>query len=129
MSFLYLIPFYAKWHYIEGFRDLSHNWKSFIFFILHFFSLGLLVRTWFAPFRRLNEAYKREFDAEVFFETLVANTLMRMVGFVLRTVVILIGLFVLLLTVVFGPVAFVLWALAPLVVLFLFTIGTANLWL
>ena len=127
MHLLYLIPFYIKWHYTEGFKDLSRNWKSFIAFVLHFFSIGLLFRTWFAPFGRLDEEYRKEFGAEVFFETLVTNTLMRVVGFVLRAFVIVIGLLTLLFMVVLGPVALVLWALAPFIILFLFTLGVINL--
>ena len=127
MPFIYLIPFYAKWHYTEGFKDLFHNWKNLIFFVLHFFSLEILFRTWFAPFGRLNEEYRKGLDPEAVFETLVANILMRMVGFVLRAIVIIIGIFVLLLTTIFGPVALILWAFAPFIILFLFIGGVVNL--
>lgn len=127
MHLIYLIPYYTKWHYTEGFKDLFRNWKNFISFTLYFFSLGLLFKTWFAPFGRLNEEYQREFDAEVFFETLVANTMMRLVGFTLRTIVIVIGLLVLLLVIVFGPVVLALWTLAPFIVLSLFAFGALNL--
>ena len=127
MNLLYLVPFYAKWHYTEGLRDLSRNWKGFILFTIYFFSLGTLLRTLFAPFGRLDEAYKKEFDAEVFFETLVANTLMRVVGFVLRTFVIIVGLLVLILVLVLGPVAFVLWMFAPFLVVAMFVFGLVNI--
>jgi len=129
MHFLYLISSYTKWHYTEGFKDLSRNWKSFILFILHFFSLGFLFRTWLAPFGRLNEEYKKGFNAEVFFETLVVNTLMRIVGFVLRTIVIAACLLVLFLAIVFAPVALVLWVFMPFIILFLLALGTVNLFL
>ena len=127
MYLLYLIPFYVRWHYTEGFRDLSRNWKGFISFTLHFFSIRLLFRTWFAPFGRLNEEYKKGFDTEAFFETLVVNTLMRVVGFVLRTFVIVIGLLVLFLVIILGPIVLMLWALAPFIILSLFTFGIVNL--
>lgn len=127
MPFLYLIPFYAKWHYTEGFQDLSRNWKSFIFFVLHFFSIGFLFKTWFAPFSRLNEEYKKGFNPEDFFETLAVNTLMRLVGFILRTIIIAAGLSVLLLVALIGPLALVLWALSPIIFLVLFILGVANL--
>src|SRR3989344_3533372 len=129
MHFLYLISSYTKWHYTEGFKDLSRNWKSFILFILHFFSLGFLFRTWLAPFGRLNEEYKKGFNAEVFFETLVVNTLMRIVGFVLRTIVIAACLLVLFLAIFFAPVALVLWVFMPFIILFLLALGTVNLFL
>lgn len=123
MHLLYLVPFYVKWHYTEGFRDLSRNWKSFLSFTLHFFSIGLLFRTWFAPFERLDEDYKKEFNTEVFLETLVVNTLMRVVGFVLRTFVIIMGLVALFIVAMLGPAIFVLWALVPFILLFLFIFG------
>jgi|SRR3989338_1194353 len=123
MRFLYLIPFYLRWHYSEGCKDLFHNWQSFVSFVLYFFSIGFLFKTLFAPFGRLNEEYKKGFNPETFFETLVVNTLMRVVGFVLRTFVIVVGLVALLMVVVLGPVVFVLWTLAPLIILFLFIFG------
>ncbi|MDO8590254.1 MAG: hypothetical protein Q7R69_03205 [bacterium] len=129
MGFFYLLPFYTRWHYTDGLKDLLHNWKNLILFVRHFFSLGLLFRTWFAPFGRLDEEYQKGLNPEVFFETLVVNTLMRMVGFVLKTFVMTAGLLVLLLLVIAGPVAFVLWALVPLIILFLFSLGAINLFI
>lgn len=127
MHFLSLIFFYVHWHYTEGFKDLSRNWKSFLLFVLHFFSLKLMFRTWLSPFGRLNEVYKKEFNMEDFFETLVVNTLMRIVGFVLRTFVIIIGFLVLTLMVLLGPLVLVLWVLIPLAVFFLFFLGIITL--
>lgn len=127
MYLLSLIPFYTKWHYTEGLKNLFNNWKNFIVFTLHFFSLGFLFKTWFAPFGRLDEKYKKDFDLEAFFETLVVNTLMRIVGFVLKTFVIVIGLFVLLLVTISGPVVFILWMFMPFVVFFTFIFGMNNL--
>jgi len=127
MNFLYLIPFYTRWHYTEGIKDLSRNWKNFLSFILYFFSLGFLTRTLFAPFGRLNEEYKKGTDAEAFLETLVANTLMRVIGFILRIVVIIIGLLTVFVVILLGPIIFVLWVLAPFIILFLFTFGVTGL--
>lgn len=127
MHLLYLIPFYAKWHYTEGLIDLFSNWRSFVAFVLHFFSLGLLVKTLFAPFGRLDEEYRKGFDAEAYFETLVANTLMRVVGFVLRTFVIIIGVLVLLVVIVLGPITLLLWVFAPFIIISLFSLGVTNL--
>lgn len=127
MGFLYLLPFYTKWHYTDGLKDLLHNWKNLILFTLHFFSLRFLFGTWFAPFGRLDEEYKKGLNPEAFFETLVVNTLMRVVGFVLKTFVMLAGLLVLLLVVIAGPVAFVLWVFTPFIIFFLFIQGAISL--
>lgn len=127
MYLLYLMPLYAKWHYGGGFRDLYHNWKNFISFTLHFFSIKILFSTLLAPFWRLDEEYKKEFDPESFFETLVVNTLMRLVGFFSRMFVIAIGLIVLFMVLVLGPVTLLLWALAPLAVIALFILGVFSI--
>ena len=127
MYSLYLIPFYAKWHYTEGFRDLYRNWRSFVLFVIHFFSLRLLFLTWLSPFGRLNEEYKKGFDLEGFLETLIVNTMMRLVGFVLRTFVIVSGLVSLVAVVLLGPVLFILWVFTPFIVLILLVESLVNL--
>lgn len=127
MQAIYLLPFYIKWHYSEAFRDLWRNWKSFLIFILHFFSLKLLMRTWVSPFGRLNEGYRKTFSLEDFLETLVVNTMMRLVGFFMRTFVIISGLIVFALVFFFGIVAIILWVLAPLIVISLFIQGLSFL--
>ncbi len=127
MYSLYLIPFYAKWHYTEGLRDLYRNWKSFVLFVIHFFSLRLLFLTWLSPFGRLNEEYKKGFDLEGFLETLIVNTMMRLVGFVLRTFVIVSGLVSLVAVVLLGPVLFILWVFTPFIVLILLVESLVNL--
>jgi len=127
MYSLYLIPFYAKWHYTEGFRDLYRNWRSFVLFVIHFFSLRLLFLTWLSPFGRLNEEYKKGFDLEGFLETLIVNTMMRLVGFVLRTFVIVSGLVSLVAVVLLGPVLFILWVFTPFIVLILLAESLVNL--
>lgn len=127
MHSLYLISFYGKWHYTQGFRDLYRNWRSFVLFVLHFFSLRLLFRTWLSPFGRLDEEYKKGFDLEGFLETLIVNTMMRLVGFVLRTFVIVSGLVSLVAVLLLGPVLFVLWIFTPFLVLILLLESLVNL--
>lgn len=127
MYTIYLLPLYIKWHYSEAFRDLFHNWKHFLVFVSHLFSLKLLVKTWFSPFGRLNEDYKKTFSLEDFMETLVVNVVMRLVGAVMRTFVIISGLVTLTAVFALGLLSFVLWALAPLVVVSLFIQGLSLL--
>ena len=127
MFFLSLIPFYLRWHYSEGLKDLSKNWKNFISFVLHFFSLGLLFRTWLTPFGRLTEDYQRGLHLEAFFETLVTNTLMRIVGFVLRSFVMVFGVIALSAVVILGPVVLIIWLLIPFLIPLLLFVGLGNI--
>lgn len=118
---------YLTWHYSGGLRDIIYNWRSLIYFTRHFFSFGFLFQTWFSPFGRLNEQYGKQFNAEAFFETLVVNVLMRVVGFFLRTFVIIAGFIVLLLVVILGPVLILLWLLVPIFIVLMFFSGVFKL--
>ncbi len=127
MQTIYLPFLYIRWHYSEAFADLYRNWQNSLIFILHIFSLKLLFKTWFSPLGRLNEDYKKSFDLEAFLETLVVNTMMRLVGFVMRTFVIISGLLALVVVFLLGLSAFILWTLAPLIIVSLFIQGISLL--
>jgi len=85
-----------------------------------FFSVWSLLTTIFAPYKRLSERYKGGLDLEDLFGTIVVNLLMRIVGFVLRFILILIGLIFTLLTFIFGFFAFLVWLILPLLIPFIF---------
>ena len=71
----------------------------------------------------MGEEYKKGFDLEEFGATLVVNGLMRIVGFLMRLVIILIGSIVFLCVVVIGLASFVVWAALPFLSVFLFAKG------
>lgn len=112
-----LIGTYTLWHYSHAVKALIAIWRNFIFFFYHLFSLPLLVRTLFAPWRRLAQPYPDVFDAGEIFGTFITNTLMRIVGAVLRLVFIIIGTTALVVTGIVGIAACVLWLAAPFLVL------------
>lgn len=116
--FLFL-PYYARWHYSRGFRDLFRNWIFIVSFVFSFFSISFLIKSLFAPWQRLNENYKKGFDPEAFFSTLLVNGIMRVVGFVTRFFVIMVGLISTALSFFGGIIVLVLWAVFPLLIAFL----------
>ncbi|OHA88017.1 MAG: hypothetical protein A2653_01625 [Candidatus Zambryskibacteria bacterium RIFCSPHIGHO2_01_FULL_43_25] len=127
MWLLYVIPDYTRWHYSGGLKALWRNVRVFFTFLVHLFSLPILVRTIFLPWRRMNESYKKGFDPGDFFSTLVVNTVLRLVGFVIRLVVILVGVCLLALATICSVLIVLSWLLAPLIVVFLLSLGFANL--
>lgn len=110
-----LFPAYLSWHYSAALLALFNIWRNFVWFTYHFFSIGLLTRTLFSPWRRLGEDYKKgSLDVESWFETLVVNTLMRAVGVLVRLAVIIFGsLALVLITIAILP-ALVAWLFLPL---------------
>lgn len=124
---LRLAWYYFSWHYTTGVVDLLRNWRNFLWFFFHFFSIATLARTLFAPWRRLTTEYEKGFDPEQFFTTLAGNIIVRIVGALLKTIVIAIGLGVLALVVLLGAAFFLAWLAAPFLVILLFFVSVLFL--
>ena len=105
---------YLKWHYGSALSELSNIYKNIFKFLVNFFSLQLLLKTLFRPWRRMNEPYGKGLDLEAFFESFVVNSLMRVVGFVVRIIVITIGLIVITVSLIGALVLYVAWLIAPI---------------
>lgn len=104
---------YFVWHYSTAIQEGLGIWKNFIWFISHFFSIGLLLRTLFLPWKRIKEYYGRGFDPQKYFETFFVNLIMRFVGFFVRGVFIIIGLAAEVGIFILGALAFVIWLAMP----------------
>jgi hypothetical protein len=116
MNFLFFFWEYVGWHYGRALAELIGLWRGFVWFFYHFFSMPLLVRTLFAPFHRL-EIHERHIGLEERMSNIVANLLMRVFGFVMRTFMLAIGGAVVVATICIGVVVYLAWLLAPLTLL------------
>jgi hypothetical protein len=108
---------YVKWHYGEGLREFFGVARNFLWFVTNFFSFKLLLKTLFAPWRRMGENYEGGFDLAAYASTFIVNTLMRVVGFLTKIVVLLIGLVSYILVLVFSFFLSVIWIFAPAIIL------------
>lgn len=113
---------YFAWHYGRGVVEFFSLWKNFLWFGYHYFSVPLMFRTLFSPFHRIHET-SRGFNLELMLENIVANTMMRILGFVLRSVVIAAGLVSEIVILVLGSIAFIIWILFPLIIAALIVSG------
>ncbi|OHA88763.1 MAG: hypothetical protein A2741_01580 [Candidatus Zambryskibacteria bacterium RIFCSPHIGHO2_01_FULL_43_27] len=127
MDLLIFLPEYFRWHYSRAWKDLARNCSQFIRFTISFFSITFLVRTLFAPWKRMKENYEKGFDPEGFFSTLIVNLIMRLVGFVIRTFALAVGIVAVILVLLISALVFVFWALFPAIVAFLFAIGIVKI--
>ncbi|MFA6269930.1 MAG: hypothetical protein WC657_01850 [Candidatus Paceibacterota bacterium] len=110
-----LISAYIKWHYGQGLREFFGVTQNFLWFVAHFFSFKLLLRTLFAPWKRLGENYSGGLDLEAFASSFIVNTLMRAVSFVIKTLVLVLGLVSYILVFIFAVFVFIIWILAPII--------------
>lgn len=108
---------YLVWHYSRAFRDIGALWFNFAWFITHFFSIPLLFRTLFSPWKRLSDGYTRE-GFEKMAETFVFNLMSRVLGFLVRAVILAIGLSLLLLALVVFIAFLFVWLFLPFIALF-----------
>lgn len=112
-----------RWYYSTALRNLFKIWRDFVWFFYHFFSIGVLFRTLFSPWRRLDEGYKKGLELEAWFETFIVNSLMRVVGAMMRMLFIIIGLVALILITISIVPLILAWIIFPFVLLALFIIG------
>jgi len=116
---------YVRWHYTQGVVDLVNNVINFLWFVYNFFSIPLLLRTMFVPFHRLEEQAMKGLHLEQWAQAMLVTTLMRFVGALLRTFLILIALVFLALVFAGGFALLIVWIAMPLVLIFLVTMGVA----
>lgn len=83
----------------------------------NFFSIGLLLRTFFAPWRRYNWRYPKGFDIVEFFNALISNFVSRILGVSMRIVLIIMGVFFQIFVALAGLVIFVFWIASPFIVI------------
>lgn len=104
---------YFAWHYGRAFKDLLNVWSNFLWFLFHFFSIPLLLRTFFSPFKRVTEEHTRA-GLEDLLGTIAVNIVSRVVGALARFFILLIGSFVLIVWVVALVLLLAFWILAPI---------------
>ncbi len=128
MQSIRFFPSYLLWHYGRALTDFLEVWRNLFWFVGRFFSVGVLTRTLFAPWRRLSETYSGHgFDLEAIGGALIINVLMRIVGLVVRAITLLIALVVFLLLIFVGVIGFFVWLFLPIVIPGLALIGLGLL--
>lgn len=127
MKLFVIFPHYLAWHYTIALRDFFSVWGNMMWFLYNFFSIGILFKTFFSPFKRLTESKKDLLDIGGLFETLLINTLMRIIGMFLRTIIIISGLISLVVSFFIGLVSFFLWLLLPFVIILMMIVSLIGL--
>lgn len=108
---------YFIWHYTRAWWELWGVWRNYIWFTVHFFSIPELMRSWFAPFKRITESRGNTWNTEDLAAYVIINILSRFVGAVARTGVILVGLVALLVTIAVGFLVYTVWMVLPLIII------------
>jgi hypothetical protein len=104
------------WHFYEMPRFLILVWKNYILFALNYFSLPVLLKSLFSPWRKYKWIYPKGFNIAEFFNTLISNTFSRVLGFFMRIILIFVGILFQIFVVFGGTIIFLLWLLVPILI-------------
>jgi len=103
------------WHYVVALKEIYQRWRDFLRFSLDYFSIPFLLKTIFSPWRKYKVSYGKGFDIAKILEAFGFNAFSRLLGVVIRTTVIFIGLLTEILIVFFGIFIIFSWILLPLI--------------
>lgn len=120
-----MLGYYILWHYTRAWRDMARVVGNYLWFVANFFSLELLAKTLLSPWKRLSVSGGRGGEESVV-GALIINTLMRFVGFGIRSVTIVAGVCTLFLTIAAAAAIAILWLLLPVIVFILFFAGLGS---
>ena len=128
MNLLSITKNYLVWHYSTAYNDIVHIWWNYIWFVNHLFSVPDVIKSLFAPFKRLQEEKSSILiHPEEFFSNLLVNLIMRMVGFFLRTVIIFMALLGFTMVIIGGLLLLSLWTILPVLIVVLVINGLKTL--
>jgi hypothetical protein len=107
---------FITWLYGDGMREFTKAWLNLHWFLWRVFSVPLLLRTFFAPFRRTSEGYGRGFDPSRIAETFMINMVTRMVGALVKTVLLAVAIVFNIALFAVGVIALALFIASPVVI-------------
>jgi len=102
------------WWYLDGFKDQFNRVKKMLVGVSDKFSISLLLKTLFNPFRMIDadQSYGPSLSGRI--KAWLDRLISRMIGFFIRTVVVIIGTFILILTLIACILRVVFWLVIPI---------------
>lgn len=108
---------WVLWHFNEMPRFLFGIWNDYILFASNYFSLPILLKSLFAPWRRYKWNYPKGFNIVEFFNTLISNIFSRFLGALVRVVLISIGILFQIFVLLIGIAVILFWILLPVIII------------
>ena len=118
-----IISEWLSWQFFDMPREILKAWKNFLKFNLNYFSVGLLLKTLFSPWRRIQASYGKGFDIGRYLSAFSSNLIFRLLGAMVRSFLIFAAILVELLIVILGAIVFFGWLAHPFLLLAGFFFG------
>jgi len=104
---------YLCWQFFEMPGKILNAWRNFLKFNLNYFSISLLIKTLFSPWRRYRMSYGKGLDIGRYLEAFLSNLIFRLLGVIMRIIFIIIGLLVEIFIIFAGAILFFSWLILP----------------
>lgn len=114
------------WYYFEMSRFFLEAWKNFLFFSINYFSVPVLLKTFFSHWRKYSSSYGRFFEVWENIEVLTFNLMSRVIGAIVRTFLIIASLIFTTAVFLAGLIFLFSWLILPFLIIISFLFG---LWL
>ncbi len=118
-----IISAFLQWQFFDVPKSILKAWRNFLRFNLNYFSVPTLLKTLFSHWRRYSYSYGKRFDPGRYFEALTFNMMSRVIGAILRTFFIIIGLLIEVFLFFAGLILFLGWIILPLLLIIFFIYG------
>lgn len=103
---------YLRWHYFDSPKFILELIGNYLFFVGHLFSVKILLKTLFSPWRKLT-ADKEKHGLGGALDAVSFNLVSRFMGFVVRASTILTSLIFFFLVLLIGTFLFLFWFIIP----------------
>jgi len=114
---------YLIWHFVDTPRAFARAWRNYLYFVLNYFSVPLLLKTFFSHWHRYASSYGKGFNPRRYVETFVLNAMSRVIGMILRSVFVTLGLAAEVFVFAIGLAILLLWIILPVLLVAGFIFG------
>lgn len=111
------------WQFWEMPKNILRAWKNFLLFNLEYFSIPLLLKTFFSPWHRYKWSYPRGLDIGKYLEIFISNLITRTLGMVLRSFLIFFAILTEIFIFLLGLIIFLGWLILPVLLILGFVFG------
>jgi len=107
-----LLTAFLFWWYGPGWAKQASDVKELLASTTDYFSIPLLVKSLFSPFRQIS-AGRVQGSIDVMFRAFIDKTVSRFIGAMIRTIIIIIGIITNLAIIIFGSLKLIIWPIVP----------------
>jgi len=104
---------YLEWQFFDVPKNILQAWQNCLRFNLNYWSVPLLLKTLFSHWRRYQYSYGKGLNFKRYFEAFTFNMISRVLGSIMRSVLIVLGLLTEIFVFLAGAIVFLIWLILP----------------